>query len=72
MNGRRRRTAWTWIRALVGLGLLAMLVVQVGSGPFLDGVRGVDGGALAAALALGGLTTVGCAWRWRLIAAASA
>jgi uncharacterized membrane protein YbhN (UPF0104 family) len=43
--------------------------VQVGSGPFLDGLRGVDGPALAAALALGGLTTVGSAWRWRFIAA---
>ena len=53
---------------IAGPGVLGTLVVQVGSGPFLDGVRGVDGGALAAALALGSLTTVGCAWRWRFSA----
>ena len=39
-----------------------------GTGPFLDGLRAVDGGALAAASGLAVLTTVCCAWRWRIVA----
>ena len=38
------------------------------AGPFLDGLRTVDGGALAAASGLAVLTTVCCAWRWRIVA----
>ena len=41
---------------------------SVGTGPFLDGLRTVDGGALAAAFGLAVLTTVCCAWRWRVVA----
>jgi uncharacterized membrane protein YbhN (UPF0104 family) len=40
----------------------------VGAGPFLDGLRAVDGWALAAASGLAVLTTVCCAWRWRIVA----
>jgi uncharacterized membrane protein YbhN (UPF0104 family) len=47
---------------------LAVLVWRVGTGPFLDGLRTVDGGALAAATGLAVLTTVCCAWRWRVVA----
>jgi glycosyltransferase 2 family protein len=47
---------------------LAVLVWQLGTGPFLDGVRSVDGAALAAASGLAVLTTVCCAWRWRTVA----
>jgi hypothetical protein len=49
---------------------LAFLVWAVGTGPFLDGLRAVDGGALAAAAALALLTTACCAWRWRVVARA--
>jgi uncharacterized membrane protein YbhN (UPF0104 family) len=59
---------WAWARALVGLGVLAVLLWGVGTGPFLDGVRLVDGKAVAAALGIGVLTTVCCAWRWSLVA----
>jgi uncharacterized membrane protein YbhN (UPF0104 family) len=48
--------------------VLAVLVWRVGTGPFLDGLRIVDGGALAAAAGLAVLTTVCCAWRWRIVA----
>ena len=41
---------------------------QLGTGPFLDGLRAVDAAALAAAFALAALTTVCCAWRWRIVA----
>ncbi len=47
---------------------LAVLVWLVGTGPFLDGLRTVDGGALAAASGLAVLTTVCCAWRWKTVA----
>ena len=49
-------------------GTLAVLVWHLGTGPFLDGLRAVDGGALAAASGLAVLTTVCCAWRWRIVA----
>ena len=42
--------------------------LEPGTGPFLDGLRAVDGGALAAASGLAVLTTVCCAWRWRIVA----
>ena len=45
-----------------------VLVWQLGTGPFLDGVRTVDGRALAAAAGLAVLTTVCCAWRWKIVA----
>jgi hypothetical protein len=47
---------------------LAVLVWRLGTGPFLDGLRAVDGGALAAGCAIAALTTVCCAWRWRIVA----
>jgi uncharacterized membrane protein YbhN (UPF0104 family) len=62
------RAAWTWGR-LVGSALtLAVLVWRLGTGPFLDGVRTVDGRALAAAAGVAVLTTVCCAWRWKTVA----
>jgi uncharacterized membrane protein YbhN (UPF0104 family) len=59
---------WRWVR-LVGPGLtLAFLVWRLGTGPFLAGVRMVDGRALAAAAGIAVLTTVCCAWRWKTVA----
>jgi uncharacterized membrane protein YbhN (UPF0104 family) len=56
------------VRLAAAAATLAVLVWQLGTGPFLDGLRAVDGGALAAATALAALTTVCCAWRWRIVA----
>jgi uncharacterized membrane protein YbhN (UPF0104 family) len=64
----RPRAFWTWARPLGGIGILAFLLWRLGTGPFLDGLRLIDGWALAAALGIGGLTTVCCAWRWSLVA----
>ena len=62
------RTAWAWVR-LVGTAVtFTVLVWHLGAGPFLDGIRTVDGRALAAAAALAVLTTVCCAWRWKIVA----
>ena len=56
------------VRLAVAAGTLAVLVWSVGTGPFLDGLHAVDGAALAAASGLAVLTTVCCAWRWRIVA----
>lgn len=54
---------------LVGSALvLAVLVWRLGTGPFLDGVRMVDGRALAAGAGIAVLTTVSYAWRWKIVA----
>jgi uncharacterized membrane protein YbhN (UPF0104 family) len=63
-----RRSAWWWARLAAAAATLAVLVWRVGTGPFLDGLRMVDGGALAAAAGLAVMTTVCCAWRWRIVA----
>jgi uncharacterized membrane protein YbhN (UPF0104 family) len=53
---------------VVAAATLGVLVWRVGAGPFLDGLRAIDGGALAAASGLAVLTTACCAWRWRTVA----
>jgi len=55
-------------RVLISAAVFAVLVWRVGTGPFLDGVRTVDGRALLAAAGLAVLTTVSCAWRWKIVA----
>ncbi|HEY1366172.1 MAG TPA: lysylphosphatidylglycerol synthase transmembrane domain-containing protein [Gaiellaceae bacterium] len=47
---------------------LAAVVWRLGAGPFVDGVRAVDGRALLAAAGIGLVTTVCCAWRWTVVA----
>jgi glycosyltransferase 2 family protein len=63
-----RRSLWRWASLLGPVVVLAVLVRRVGAGPFLDGVRMIDGPALAAAAAISVVTTVCCAWRWRIVA----
>lgn len=58
---------WVWVRLLGGSSILAFIFWRVGSGPFLDGLRKVDGGALAAAVVIAMGTTVCCAWRWSVL-----
>ena len=62
------RTVSTGARVLVSAAVLAVLVWRLGTGPFLDGIRTVDGPALAAASGLAVLTTACCAWRWKIVA----
>jgi glycosyltransferase 2 family protein len=63
-----RRSLWAWGRVAGSVLVLAVLVWRLGTGPFLNGVRMVDGQALAEAAAIAVLTTVCCAWRWKLVA----
>ncbi|TDC82080.1 flippase-like domain-containing protein [Micromonospora sp. KC606] len=62
------RSAWPWVSNLGGLALVAGLLWWLGSGPALAALRRIDAPALLAALLLGALATVCCAWRWRLVA----
>jgi uncharacterized membrane protein YbhN (UPF0104 family) len=62
------RTVWMWARFVGAAAIFTGLVWRLGTGPFLDGVRTVDGRALAAASGLAVLTTVCCAWRWKIVA----
>ncbi|HTA32982.1 MAG TPA: lysylphosphatidylglycerol synthase transmembrane domain-containing protein [Solirubrobacteraceae bacterium] len=62
----RRQRAWGSLIAAVLI--LTILVWRLGAGPFLEGIRMVDGRALAAAAGLTALTTLCCAWRWKTIA----
>ena len=64
---RWNRSRWTWARLVVGAAILAFLVWQLGAGSFLEPLRLIDAWSLAAAAAIAVLTTVACAWRWRLV-----
>jgi hypothetical protein len=57
-----------WVRFVGSAAVLAILIWRLGTGPFLDGIRRVDAPALGAAAALAILTTVACAWRWKIVA----
>lgn len=66
----RGSSAWAWLSNLGGVGLVGVLLWWLGTGPALAGLRRIDAPAVLTALALGALATVGCAWRWRLVAEA--
>ena len=62
------RTRSIQARLLVTVLVFAVLVWRLGAGPFLDGVRTLEGRALAAAAGLAVMTTLCCAWRWKIVA----
>jgi uncharacterized membrane protein YbhN (UPF0104 family) len=62
MTGARMRLA-------VAVAVLAVVVWRVGTGPFLEGLRLVDGWSVAWVCAITAVTTVCCAWRWHLVSA---
>ena len=63
-----QRAAWAWARPLGGAAILAFVVARLGTGPFLEGVRLVNGWSLLAATSITALTTGCSAWRWRTVA----
>ena len=73
-SGPRRPAAGSPTRVLAGRADLgdsrssAVLFWRVGTGPFLDGIRQIDARAITAAVIIGAITTVCCAWRWSLVA----
>ena len=62
------RTVSWWARFAAAAATLAAVIWRLGAGPFLDGVRAIDGRALLAAVSIGVLTTSCCAWRWTIVA----
>jgi glycosyltransferase 2 family protein len=58
---------WAWTRLAVGAAILAILVWRLGTGPFLEPLHRIDARSLLAATGIALLTTVCCAWRWRLV-----
>jgi len=62
------RSTWPQIRVLLGVAVIALLVVRLGAGPFLDGIRLTRAWPLLAATLITAATTACCAWRWRLVA----
>ncbi len=63
-----KRTLLRWASVVAPIVTLALVVWRLGTGPFVDGVRTIDAGTLAAAAGLAVLTTVCCAWRWKTVA----
>ncbi len=59
---------WAWGRFAGPAVTFTVLIWRLGTHPFLAGVRAVDTGTLAAASGLAVLTTVCCAWRWKIVA----
>lgn len=56
------------LSVVVGAGVVVAVVVRLGTGSVLDGLRAVSPGALGAALALGLLSTAASATRWCVVA----
>jgi uncharacterized membrane protein YbhN (UPF0104 family) len=57
-----------WARPAAVTAVLAAVIWRLGSGPFVDGVRALDGRVLVAAAAILLVTTVCAAWRWKIVA----
>lgn len=63
-----RAIPWARIRDVSGVAILVVVVARVGLGPFLDGLRLVDPRTVLVAVLVTAVTTLCCAWRWRLVA----
>ncbi len=59
---------WPWLRLVLAVAILVGLGLRLGTGAFLDGLRAIDAFSVAAALAIGLVTTVLSAGRWVLVA----
>jgi hypothetical protein len=57
-----------WAGRAAGATVIVVLVMRFGGEPFQHGLVSVGPAALAVALAVGALTTLASAWRWRLVA----
>jgi glycosyltransferase 2 family protein len=62
------RSVGRWASPAVAAAVLAVVIWRLGSGPFLGGLEGVDGRAVAAAAAVVLVTTLCSAWRWTIVA----
>jgi uncharacterized membrane protein YbhN (UPF0104 family) len=62
------RKMWPWLQVLIGAAILGVLLWQLGTQSFVDGLRVINVGDIVAALGIGLGTTVSSAWRWCLVA----
>jgi glycosyltransferase 2 family protein len=62
------RKVWPWAQVLAGAGIIGVLLWQLGTQSFVDGLREISAGDIFAALLIGLGTTVSSAWRWCLVA----
>jgi glycosyltransferase 2 family protein len=67
--GRGRPRTSATVRVATALAVLALLAWQLGSGPFVDGLRATSPWAVLAALIVTAGTTWCCALRWSLVSA---
>jgi len=65
-----RRFGPSLLRLAAGVTVLWFLGRELGAAPFEDGLRAVTWPGVVAAATLTALTTVCCAWRWRVVARA--
>ena len=65
-----RRYGLSLLRLAAGVTVLWFLARQLGTAPFMAGLRSVTWPAAVAAVTLTALTTVCSAWRWRVVARA--
>src|SRR5436305_9493430 len=63
-----RRSVGPWARVAAAVLTFGVLVWRLGTGPFVDGLRSVDGGALAAGAGIAAMTTACYGWRWKIVA----
>jgi uncharacterized membrane protein YbhN (UPF0104 family) len=59
---------WNWLKLGVGAAIVVALMWKLGTNGFVAGLRVIDAPDVVAALGIGLLTTVLCAWRWCLVA----
>jgi glycosyltransferase 2 family protein len=57
-----------WASPAVAAVVLAAVIWRLGTGPFLAGLKGVDGRAVLAVAAIVLVTTLCSAWRWTIVA----
>ncbi len=62
------RRIFRWVRPAVAAAVFVAVIWRLGAGPFLDGVRALDGRALVGAAVIFLVTTVCFAWRWKAVA----
>jgi uncharacterized membrane protein YbhN (UPF0104 family) len=55
-------------RRVAGAAILGAVLWRTGTGPFVAGVRALDARTVVLGAGIAGLTTLACAWRWRLVA----
>lgn len=69
-GGSGRSGRWSvaakWV---LSLGILGALLGLTGMGPFVAGISSLDGWTVVLGAGIAVVTTVACAWRWRLVAA---